>query len=300
MRLPSVHNLLHFALHSAVAAEPAAAVDLAPVGGFAASLPEGTENVRWSPARIRLASVLWGDGYQFPGGEGETLQLARPMGLSAASSLLLVGAGAGGPPCSIANNLGGWVTGYEADPDLLSAATERSIRGGFGRRAQIETWDPAQPFFERNQFHHGLALEPLSAGQPEPTLAAVSMALKPGAQFALLATVADNPLDGGDPLVAAWRRLEGHRLDLVQSEVTITRVLGRLGFDVRIAEDVSARHMRQVVIGWRRAIRAMQATKPGPREAAHLIREAELWLLRIKLFRAGMLRLVRWHAILRA
>ena len=42
---------------------------------------------------------------------------------------------------------------------------------------------------------------------------------------------------------------------------------------------------------------ACQQAKPNRREAAQLIREAELWLLRIRLFRSHALRLVRWHAI---
>jgi len=67
------------------------------------------------------------------------LRLARPLALSKASSLLLLGAGAGGPPCCITSQLGAWVTGFEADPELVLVATERSLRAGFGRRAEIKT-----------------------------------------------------------------------------------------------------------------------------------------------------------------
>jgi hypothetical protein len=104
-------------------------------------------------------------------------------------------------------------------------------------------------------------------------------------------------LDPDDPLVAAWQRLDGRRLDRLPAEITITRALGRLGFDVRLVEDVSHRHMQQSVTGWREAVRGMEQAKPSRREAAQLIREAELWLLRIRLFRSRALRLVRWHAI---
>ena len=56
--------------------------------------PEGTPN--WPPERLAVADALWGGGYQVPGGEIEFLRLAKPLGLSAASTLLLVGAGAVG------------------------------------------------------------------------------------------------------------------------------------------------------------------------------------------------------------
>src|SRR5580704_164142 len=68
----------------------------------------------WNRDRIAVAASLWGEGFTFPDGQQETLRLAKPLGLSNATSLLLLGAGAGGPACCIAAELGGWVTGFEA------------------------------------------------------------------------------------------------------------------------------------------------------------------------------------------
>ena len=260
-------------------------------------LPDTDKDCPWTTGRLEVVDALWGDGFQFPGGEAETLRLVKPLGLSAATSLLLLGVGSGGPPCCVASNLGAWVTGYESDPTLLHAAIERSLRSGLGRRAQIEAWDPESPNFGRGYFHHGLALEPLRDGPLEPTLAALAQGLKPGGHLVMLETVADTPPNPADPAVASWQRLDGRPLDRLPTELTITRALGRLGFDVRIVEDISRRHIQQTVTGWRDAVRGMQEAKPTQREAAQLIREAELWLLRIRLFRSHILRLVRWHAI---
>jgi SAM-dependent methyltransferase len=265
--------------------------------GSSPSCEADVSDCPWPPERLEVVNALWGDGFQFPGGQAETMRLVKPLGLSAATSLLVLGAGSGGPPCSIASNLGVWVTGYESDPDLLNAAADRSLRAGLSRRAQMTAWDPEAPSFERGYFHHGLALEPLRDGQVEPTLAALAQALKPGGHLVLLETVADTPLNPDDEVVAAWQRLDGRRLDRLPAEITITRALGRLGFDVRIVEDVSLRHIQQSVTGWRDAVRGMEHAKPNHREAAQLIKEAELWLLRIRLFRSRALRLVRWHAI---
>ena len=95
----------------------------------------------WPSARISVAEALWGEGFLFPGGGAEVLRLAKPLGLTAASSLLLIGAGTGGPPRRIAAEFGVWVTGYEANPHLVALANERSQRAGLGRRAQVEHWD---------------------------------------------------------------------------------------------------------------------------------------------------------------
>jgi hypothetical protein len=96
--------------------------------------PEGV----WPPARITVAESLWGEGFLFPGGEDETLRLVKPLGLSPKASLLLLGAGSGGPARAIAAKLGVWVTAFEADPDLAVLSMERSTKAGLGRRAQTE------------------------------------------------------------------------------------------------------------------------------------------------------------------
>lgn len=293
MLLDSVRRLLGWDAAPTGAREllPAPLQSLAPE----TALAEDDDPV-WPSARIGIAEALWGEGYLFPGGMTETLRLAKPMGLSTASSLLLLGAGSGGPPRSIASELGVWVTGFEANSHLAVLANERSARAGLGRRVQVETWNPCAPKFPLHHYHHGMALEPLRGFRPEPALAAISLALKPGGQLVLVEIVADLKLDGHDPAVAAWARLDARSPD-APSELAITKVLRRLGFDVRIVEDISQRHMAQAVDGWRGAVQGMMDARPTPHQLALVVREAELWLARFRLMRAGKLRLVRWHAI---
>jgi cyclopropane fatty-acyl-phospholipid synthase-like methyltransferase len=250
----------------------------------------------WPSARIGVAEALWGQGFLFPGGGAEVLRLTAPLGLSAASSLLLIGAGSGGPSRCIAAEFGVWVTGYEANKRLVDLANERSERAGMGRRAQVEIWDTLKPKFPRRYFHHGMAIEMLHGAKPDKVLTAVALALKPAAQFVLLETVADAPLDPADPVVATWARLD-HRSADVPSEPEITNVLARLKFDVRIVEDVSRRHMQSAMQGWRIAVEAMASAPPALRQIGMVVHEAELWTARFRLMRDGKLRLARWHAI---
>lgn len=251
----------------------------------------------WHPGRLAVSDALWGDGYLIPGGEIALLQLAKPLGLSAAASLLLLGAGAGGAACSLVTALGVWVNGFEADPDLVEAATQRIARSNLGKRARIDAWNPADPSFARHYYHHALALEPLLGHLPEAILAAISAALKPGGQLMMTELVADAPLNPDDALVAQWARLERRDPLALPTEIAITRVLGRQGYDVRIVEDLSQRFMHQGIMGWRRMVRSLQDAKPSRQQAKIVVHEAEVWLVRLRLFREGRLRLVRWHAI---
>lgn len=292
MLLDSVRQLLGWHSPPAVVAQPA---DVPAVVPPPSAPPEDDDPV-WPSARISAAEMLWGEGYLFPGGADFTLRLAKPLCLSPASSLLLLGAGSGGPTCCIANTLGVWVSGYEENARLAALANERSTRAGLARRAQVEVWNPHTPQFALHYFHHAIAIEPLHGAPAQPTLAAVSLALKPGGQFVLVETVADLPLDPADPAVATWARLERRPADAPR-ELAISKTLARLGFDVRIVEDMTRCHLQLAMEGWQNTVRAMADARPAARLLAHVVDEAELWMARFRLMQAGRLRLVRWHAI---
>lgn len=142
-------------------------------------------------------------------------------------------------------------------------------------------------------------LEPMRAAAPETVLASVVLALRPAGQLALLEVVSAAKPGRMEGDLARWMELEGRQAPPVE-EGAITRALGRLGFEIRVVEDVSERHTAQVVQGWQEIVRALQHHRPEAATAALLVREGELWLLRARLLRAGRLRLVRWHAICRS
>jgi hypothetical protein len=264
------------------------------------SAPEPLVHSAWPAARIALAGQLWGPGFIFPGGETETLRLTRPLGVSPAASLLLVGGGSGGPASAITRNLGTWVTALETDPCLLAASRALTARAKLGKKISIKEWDRDKPVFQANGHHHCLALEPLLGAHPEPILDGLARALKAGGHLVLTELTAEAPLDPADPIVRRWGVLEQRDPAALPASVAITRMLGRVGFDVRVAEDISQRHIEQAILGWRLIMRDLRTSKPSRQEAAQLVREAELWLMRRRLVRDGRLRMMRWHAIGRA
>ncbi len=252
----------------------------------------------WPPSRLAIAEELWGSGYLTPGGASEVLRFVAPIGLSAASTLLLLGAGAGGPAQTLAADRGVWVAGFEAEPELAEIAARRIQRAGaaLAKRATIAEWNPAAPHFPARLAHHALALEAIRDATVAPVLAGIAGALRPHGHVVLVETVAAVPLDPDDPAIAAWCRLEGRRPAVPEPDA-VTRGLTRLGFDVRVVEDVSARHMRLAILGWRHFVRMMARERPGAERAAAVVAEAELWTRRIRLMHAGRIRQMRWHGI---
>ena len=271
-----------------------------PENAFASLLPNEAQDrsIIWPAERIALAAKLWGEGFILPGGEEETLRIARPMGLSPASSLLLLGCGPGGASRIIASRLGVWVSGFEADPDLVAAGVTLCAHSGLGKRAQVDFWNPERPDFQHRYFHHAIGLEPMREASPETVLAGIALALRPAGQVSLLKLVAPERVTVADREMTRLIELES-RTDAPAAEATISRALGRLGFDVRVAEDVSARHEAHIVRGWKGLVRMLSEQRPGTAEAARLVREGEMWMLRARLLRSERLRFVRWHAIAR-
>lgn len=254
----------------------------------------------WTPRRLRFAASLWGEGFVSPGGEEEALRLTKPLGLQESHSLLNLGAGLGGAARAVTTAWGTWVSGFEENPDLAAAGEALSKKAKLEKKAEIRPYDPAMPRFRQSYFHHALVQEALwTVADKEPVHAALAAAVKPGGQLVMTdLTLGDVPLDPEDETARAWTRLDRGPAHLAPPEEAAT-LLARHGFDVRIAEDISARHVRQAVTAWRGMVDVLVAQPPTRAQALTIIQEAELWLRRLALIRAGRLKLVRWHAIRR-
>ncbi|HEX3349778.1 MAG TPA: hypothetical protein VHS58_16935 [Acetobacteraceae bacterium] len=243
---------------------------MAQLGGASAGPCAKSSSAAWSPARAALLDRLWGEGHAMPGGDAEFLRLALPLGLSAASSVLLAGAELGGPARALATEFGASATALEHEAGLVALP----------------------PRF----FDAAIALDTIRDRRADTVLAALTGSLKPRGQLVLLQLIADAPLEPDEAVIAAWCACE-RRPPALPTSTHVTRVLARLGFDVRLVEDVSARHIRAALRGWQNIVAELKAARPESAEAAALVAEAELWTRRISLIHSGRIRLMRWHAI---
>jgi cyclopropane fatty-acyl-phospholipid synthase-like methyltransferase len=225
------------------------------------------------------------------------LRLAAPLGVSAASTLLLLGVGAGGPARVLAADLGAWVCGFDTDLELVKLAARRIHRAGAAlvKRASVALWTPEVPVARRHAFHHGLAIDVLRHATFGEILPGLAEVIRPGGQLVLQDLVLDEP--GADAAVAAWCRLE-RRSTEIPTEADITNCLCALGLDVRVVEDQSARHARLALQGWQQMLRGLDGSRPGLAQAATMVAEAEAWMRRLRLIQEGRIRLVRWNAII--
>ena len=269
----------------------------APPPERAADQPAGARKCRWPAARLAAVAALWGDGFNAPGGPAQILALASPLGLGADDTLLLLGGGLGGPAGAIAAESGAWVSSFEADDEQSALARFHASTHDCGGRIAVGDWAPRRPDFGAGVSDHALSLEAFRGSDPVATLDCMASSLRPHSRVVMTEMVADRDVPDNDREFAAWCRLENRLPDLPRGD-TITAALTRLHFDVRVVEDVSGAHIGAALSGWRRAVQAMaKGPCPSPAEAAGVVTEAELWLLRIRVMRRLGLRLLRWHAV---
>ncbi len=267
-----------------------------PAARGAEAMQPQAELALWNKARVEVVEQLWGEGFVHPGGIDELLHMINPMGLSGADTLLLLGAGPFGAARSITTARQCWVESYERDPDLQALASHRAELAGLKKRAPTHLLEPV-PQFRAKSASHTLCWQALiDDASVAPLLSGVAAATRPGGQLVMVELVADGAMQDG--IERRWMRLEGRDTPPPKTSVVVAE-LKRLGFDVRIAEDMSANHVSQAISGWQSMLGAIATQRPSVKQAGQMVGEAEIWMLRMKLLGMGRLRLMRWQAIRR-
>jgi cyclopropane fatty-acyl-phospholipid synthase-like methyltransferase len=254
----------------------------------------------WTPARLRFVSALWGEGFTGPGGAEEALRLSKPLGLQPTHSLLNIGAGLGGAARTITGAFGAWVTAYEQNAELAKAGEALSKRAKLEKKAEIIPLDPSSPRFRPNYYHHALVQEALwTIEDKDAMVAALASAVKPGGQVVITdLTTGPTPILPDDETARVWMKFDRSPAHLITADEE-TQLFARHGLDIRVAEEISARHVQQAVASWHGIMEVIASESPTPAQALAVIQETRLWRHRLALIRSGRLKLLRWYAIRR-
>ena len=252
----------------------------------------------WVPTRIVLVEKLWGEGFHTPGGADHILELVKPMRLDETQTLLDLGCGLGGGARTVTKEFGTWVTGIEWWQDLALAGIERSTRAGLAKKAAVQFQANGRLFLKPNSFVSVFSKEAMfTVPEKEPLLQTITDSLKIDGELCFTDYVTLG--DGGiSRHLDDWRQREpigAHPWTVAE----YSSALGQLGFDLRVAEDMSDRHCQLIRDGWRRLVDDMAPGSVTPEMMPLIVREAEIWARREALLRKGELRLFRFFAIKR-
>jgi ubiquinone/menaquinone biosynthesis C-methylase UbiE len=260
-----------------------------------------TDGDTWTPQRIKVAEMIWGDGFTFPGGVNYALDLVKPMKLTAEKSFLDIGCGLGGATRAIAKTFGVWCTGLEASDCVATAGMRYSEEQGLSAKAPVTVFDPKQiqVQLKAGKYDAACVRKVLSrVGDKKPMLAELATTLKPGGHLMIL-DYALRDAEAASPALKTWRAAEDVR-PLPDTLEDYKRELSALDFAVRVAADETDKFRAAVGQGWSDFAEILKGNSLDPEEARQLAKEISLWGKRLAAIDSGDLRVVRLYALKKA
>lgn len=259
-------------------------------------LQEAATPDAWSPERVRISELIWGDGFNFPGGADAALDLIKPFALSKEKTLLDVGCGLGGGARAVAKSIGTWVEGLEPSATLATAGQHASEAAGLGKKATVAHLDLSTGKLPSKRYDAVFVRQVLGLVTDKPRLIkGLAGCVKPGGQIMFVEIALAKP-DASSEVLEAWRAVE----DSAPHPPTIELIAGALSrekVDVRIAEDFAPAFKAQVLAGWSNLAEQLRGKEVSAEEKPLLARELDLWAKRLAACDAGDLKIARVSGI---
>ncbi len=250
---------------------------------------------QWPPERIKVAQLIWGDGFTFPGGEQFAVDMARPLALDDEKTAADLGCGLGAGTRAIVKETGAWMEGYELSLDLARAGDNVSRTYNMERKAPIGLLDVVNGSFKPKRYDGVLVRNVFSMISDKPTLLTrLVHGMKPGGRI----VVHDWTVSKEDAMGEA---LEAYRFGeatapRLSTLAQFTAQIEAAGLIVRAADDITDAFRTIVLEGWAKIETIVDRGQLSPVEGKALMDEAQLWARRLAAVAGGELRVGRFLA----
>lgn len=268
-------------------------------------LPESPENflsvvkrVPWTKIRIQLTQLVWGEGYCGPGGPDNVIKMTKFLNLSSEKSIVVIGAGLGGPARTLVEKYGVWVDGYESSEALAQEGMKMSVSLGLEKKAQIIHKDLNNIYNISRSYDCFFSKEALFTVKNKPQLLkAIYDSLKPNGLFLFTDFILRDAICLQNPSVQEWVQQEPHKPYPFISE-NVVKELEQCGFSVRANEDITKDYLGLVARAWGNAeqlVKDLVEKGEDARESLKTVaKEAKFWERRKKIMNSGDLRVMRY------
>lgn len=249
----------------------------------------------WPPERIKVAQLLWGDGFTFPGAEEFALALAAPLALGPDSIGLDLGCGLGGGTRAIAKATNAWLDGFDLSMELAKSGAALSREAGMEKKAAIGFLDAADGSFKPKRYDGVLARNLFSLISDKPKLLQrVAHGMKPGAKIVVFDWAIAREDAHGEALDAY--RLGEATAPRLSTQAQFVAQLEAAGLKLGGQADMTPEFRAIVLRGWSRIEDIVARGELSAVEGKALMDEAQLWARRLAALDSGDLRTLRFEA----
>jgi len=105
----------------------------------------------YSESLMAVMSLIWGEGFMAPGGEGNVDKLVEGLDLRN-KHVLDIGCGLGRPACILAEKYGAYVVGTDLESHLVERSRQRAAKLGLGQQTQFIVVEPGPLDFADDSF----------------------------------------------------------------------------------------------------------------------------------------------------
>lgn len=240
----------------------------------------------WTLERVKGAELLWGPDATGPSEPAWMVDAVRQFGLGPARSVLDLTAGLGGAARAIAGAYDTWVTGLEPSPVLAAMAMLRSKAAGLSKKAPVTTYDP-EHFAQAGSFDLIYGDRLLHRVRDKGFfLDKMGDCVKEKGGVLMF----DYVIEGAPQNWDAWNRWRGVEPADVSpwSARRFADELVQRNFDVRVTEDMTELHRRQILDRVERLSEALNTVDPESGLLSAIARELALWWARLKVLGHGL------------
>jgi SAM-dependent methyltransferase len=240
----------------------------------------------WTVERVKGAELLWGPDATGPSDPAWMVDAVRQFGLGPARSALDLTAGLGGAARAIAASYDTWVTGLESSPVLAALAMQRSKASGQSKKAPVTGYDP-EHFAQAGSFDLVYGDRLLHKLRDKGFfLDKMSDCVKEKGGVLMF----DYVIDGAPENWESWNKWrDAEPCDVSPwSARRFSDELVQRNFDVRVSENLTDLHRRQIVGRIERLTAALTAANPESGMLGAIARELTLWWSRLKVLGRGL------------
>lgn len=240
----------------------------------------------WTVERVKGAELLWGPDATGPSDPAWMVDAVRQFGLGPARSVLDLTAGLGGAARAIAKTYDTWVTGLESSPVLAALAMQRSKQAGLSKKAPVAGYDP-EHFCQAGLFDLVYGDRLLHRVRDKGFfLDKMTECVKDKGGVLLF----DYVIDGAPQCWDAWNNWRGGEPSEVSpwSARRFSDELVQRNLDLRVTEDLTELHRRQILSRIERLSAALTSASPESGMLGAIARELSLWWSRLKVLGRGL------------